>query len=187
MATLVCADPTEEPRRSCYLCRQMRRRSEFTKRIDDRYYNMCKPCVSEIQSVRAKGKQRLPHTDTHRVCYLCRRTKENAGFQRRSNGTYFSACKDCNYHVLGPRRRARKMGAEGSYTRQEWDDLVARHECCPRCKRRWEDIPLSAGQKSPITVDHIIPLERRGSNDISNIQPLCKPCNSQKGNRLEAA
>ena len=42
--------------------------------------------------------------------------------------------------------------------------------CCLRC-----------GQQGQLTVDHIDP---HGSNSVSdNIQPLCGPCNSYKGQR----
>ena len=56
------------------------------------------------------------------------------------------------------------------------------------CSRKWEEIPLLKGKLVPWTADHIVPINpqkggRKGTNDISNIQPLCFSCNSKKGNR----
>ncbi|MBX9348753.1 HNH endonuclease [Chromobacterium vaccinii] len=36
-----------------------------------------------------------------------------------------------------------------------------------------------------LTVDHIKPLSRGGTDDLANLQFLCRPCNSAKGTRLE--
>ncbi len=33
---------------------------------------------------------------------------------------------------------------------------------------------------APLTEDHAVPLSRGGSDDIDNILPACKPCNSAK-------
>jgi hypothetical protein len=131
-----------------------------------------------------RKKHRLQHTLEARTCYLCRRLLAHAHFTRRANGTYFSACKDCNTNVFAHRRRARVLGAPGSFTTAEWTLLLAKHPRCPDCGRRWEDIPLPRGWKSAATRDHIVPLSRGGGNDITNIRPLCYSCNSRKCDKL---
>ena len=69
------------------------------------------------------------------------------------------------------RMRARTYSVEGVWTEAEWQALCERYG--NRC--------LACGSTGPLTVDHIVPLEKGGRNDISNIQPLCRPCNSSKG------
>lgn len=170
---------------TCYRCQTERPLEAFTRRIDARHYNMCRQCVSEILAGRSvdEKRQRLPHTSTERICYLCRRQLPNSSFTRRSTGTYYSACKDCNRNVFAHRRRARMRGAEGSFTTAEWDDLVAQYDRCPMCRRSWIEIPAPPGRDSVITADHIVPISKGGSNFIENIQPLCYSCNSKKGDR----
>lgn len=67
-------------------------------------------------------------------------------------------------------RRARKAGAEGCFTANEWLDL------CERTGNRC----VCCGSTGKLSADHIVPLIKGGSNNIDNIQPLCKPCNSKK-------
>lgn len=75
------------------------------------------------------------------------------------------------------KRRALKAGNGGAFTSQEWRDLKCRYGY--KC--------LSCGLKEPdvlLTADHVIPLSVGGTNEISNIQPLCRSCNSAKFNRV---
>src|SRR6185503_16040822 len=127
---------------------------------DDRHYGMSSHCLSEILTKRSGSKRRLPHTATHRICYLCRRTLPYSEFTQRSNGTFFSACKDCNRHVFAQRRRARLIQSEGEYSVREWLELLARYPGCPGCERNWAVIPLPKGRKTAITADHIIPISK---------------------------
>lgn len=41
------------------------------------------------------------------------------------------------------------------------------------------------GDEVLFTKDHIIPSSRNGSNALFNLQTMCYPCNSLKGNKLE--
>ena len=69
-------------------------------------------------------------------------------------------------------RYGREKGAEGKYTLAQWDTIVNYY--CPSGEC------LSCGKKDKLTRDHVIPLVSGGSNYISNIQPLCRYCNSSK-------
>lgn len=38
---------------------------------------------------------------------------------------------------------------------------------------------------SRLTIDHIIPLDKGGGNELSNLQTLCYRCNQEKGNHIK--
>lgn len=94
----------------------------------------------------------------------------------RARSRRFYANNPDKAHEYINRRRATKKGNGGSYTTQEWEGLCEFYgNVCLCCGIHANDTP--EGKLSP---DHVIPLSRGGSNDISNIQPLCYKCNLQK-------
>ena len=71
-------------------------------------------------------------------------------------------------------RKHMKRANGGSYTLEEWRTMcLLVGGRCVKC-----------GQIADLTVDHIIPVSVGGSNDISNLQPLCMSCNSIKGTEI---
>jgi 5-methylcytosine-specific restriction endonuclease McrA len=75
------------------------------------------------------------------------------------------------------RWRARKFGNGGSHTIGEWETLKAQYNwTCLICGKQEPQIKL--------TEDHIIPLSKGGSDNIENIQPLCKTCNCKKSDKI---
>lgn len=56
----------------------------------------------------------------------------------------------------------------------EWDALCAKYD--NRC--------LACGAKKKLEQDHIVPISKGGSNSISNVQPLCRSCNSKKYTKI---
>ncbi len=77
------------------------------------------------------------------------------------------------YNFYSRLRVYRKTSAEGSHTVQEWNELKKLYNyMCLSCKKIEPEVKLCE--------DHIVPLSKGGNNFISNIQPLCRPCNTSK-------
>jgi len=61
-----------------------------------------------------------------------------------------------------------------THTKQEWEAL--KEKCNHSC--------LYCGSTKSLSKDHIIPLSKKGTDEISNIQPLCQSCNSKKHTKV---
>lgn len=82
-------------------------------------------------------------------------------------------CPSCSVRYARLRERARPTRSERGYN-AEWQRLSKLlrtiQPYCSRCKATKD-----------LTVDHIIPLSAGGSTVESNLQVLCRKCNSSKG------
>lgn len=85
-------------------------------------------------------------------------------------------CRDKQY-VSWLKNKRNRMPKIGGHTWGEWKNLLIQYNyTCPFCQKSEPNISL--------TQDHIIPLSKGGSDNIENIQPLCRSCNSKKHARI---
>lgn len=72
-------------------------------------------------------------------------------------------------------RRAKVAGISGEHvTPEQIEELYGESDgVCPACSKN-----------TKLTVDHIVPIARGGSNSIDNLQLICGRCNSSKGTKI---
>lgn len=148
--------------RECRSCQESKPISDFRPLKGGVYHTrMCKPCLyaqaiscadrPEVKSVRRKRHYR---TNTQKE-------KLNAKTWAKSNPQAKTSHN---------RARQKKLSTLVPLKQSDWEKVLAEQGSkCLRCG-------------SPdITVDHIVPISKGGTNAKGNLQPLCSPCNSQKG------
>lgn len=159
-------------RKKCTCCKQSLDIDCFTrsKALSDGLSIYCRKCKSLQQKAYSKS----------RADYIRSRAKGRKRTRVRDDKTRASdrlrkermqiACPEvlrAKYHKYYATKR--KNG--GSFTAEEWKALCFQYGY--KC--------LKCGQSVELTVDHVVPVSKGGTNDISNIQPLCLSCNSSKG------
>lgn len=129
-----------------------------------------------ILSLRFKG------VDSPRKgCHLTQETKKI--LRKRFSGSKSplwidGRSKDIEYQKFRARLKVhRRRTAEGQFAKVDWERLKKKYNyTCPSCGVN--------DKKSSLTIDHIVPITKGGSNHIHNIQPLCKACNSKKQTKI---
>ena len=90
-------------------------------------------------------------------------------------------CKTCRQQ-RAKTYSARRTAAQGTHTKSQWLQNLSNFVACPTCLRSWSAIPPRPDKRYKFvwTKDHILPLNKGGTDDIANIQPLCYQCNFGK-------
>ncbi len=186
----------------CTKCKEWKDRFRSNKQTRDKLASWCRDCEAELaRKTYAKNperdkentrKYRAEHAEQERQRmkeYNARYYEENKDRVIRRVKVYVQANPEkveqtrksylstpigrANKQAAHHRRRSLKMNAPGNYTATEWQALCS-----------WfGDKCLKCGN-AEITIDHVIPLIKGGSNAIDNLQPLCMSCNSSKRDKI---
>jgi 5-methylcytosine-specific restriction endonuclease McrA len=117
----------------------------------------------------AMRRWRARHPEEHNA-----QTREHYARHRAERSAQSAAYHKANPHVrqaAWERRRARKVGAEGSFSSRDWTELLEFYgHCCAYC----------GSSEIPTHQDHAAPLCRGGDGYIENIRPACPTCNLRK-------
>lgn len=169
--------------KTCSNCKQTKPLSAF-----NRNSNYCRPCSnakSKLWYQNNKSRAKQTHDDfiadnpTYNAVYYEENKEQFIKWQREWYVTnkdrlkpirldYYNTHKQ-QYLEAVHRRRALIENA-GTFTMAEFIALCeACNYICPACH-----------EKAVLTVDHVVPLSKGGSNTIDNIQPLCGKCNRSK-------
>jgi len=168
----------------CRKCGEQKPVSEFWEchRRKDGFQSYCKDCSKtklkkwvndNIDHVRASARSRhQPYTDRQREWHHQNYQLQKDRILARNKAWAKSNPKRIRELSLAGtnRRKVRQLGAEGAHTHEEW--TVLQEWCGHRC--------VCCDERKPLSKDHIVPLIAGGSDYISNIQPLCRECNSSK-------
>jgi 5-methylcytosine-specific restriction endonuclease McrA len=168
----------------CNLCKESKPESEFYASKDTRSGRVqpCKSCtIARSNAWRAANRERLLATkgayyQAHRDQDRAYR-KANADRLREYSRVYSKKYQQtekgrANNQARVARRKLRRSGnPDLPYL---WTELCF----------HFGNVCLCCGNDGPLSVDHVIPLALGGLDHITNLQPLCLPCNIQKNTSI---
>lgn len=165
--------------KACRICNETKPLDQFSKRPkssrNDGYRSDCKACVVKRTSGRDRREYLAAYYLAHPEKYVGQRGPD-AAYHRR-------------YRAENPERI--KAISQRSITKNKAARVVRNHErrAMPMddATRQYVALllagPCSYCLKPAATIDHIVPLVDRGTNDWWNLTGACKRCNSSKGPR----
>ena len=187
---------TKSPLRECSTCKKHLPINAFYRKGDG-LAAQCKNCISEYNRRKIESetpeqkKQKHERTKNWRLARLEEERERSRNYHHQNRArileqkreytknhkeqisvrvkAWRSANRD-RKNITEAVRVQRIRANGGSFTVEEWLALCAHF--FNRC--------LSCGKECALHIDHVIPVSKGGTSDISNLQPLCRSCNSTK-------
>jgi len=176
-----------KPKRSanCDNCAQ-----EFLTAKDDQHFcsTACRLTVQkqkQREATRAFYKELYPDGIKRKVCAWCGETLEVPAKKTLASRKYHEACS-----LVAQRARYRiktvKRQSKTKPSRLAADQVLREYgDKCHICKETI-DLELDRTSRMGLTVDHVIPLSKGGTDEIDNLRPAHWICNNRKSDKLYA-
>lgn len=94
-------------------------------------------------------------------------------------GQMFDRAKGYGKHTACYNELVRRPKTELERRRAKWDRKRPRLAPVVFANDNYRCVECRSPNE--LTVDHIVPISEGGSDDLSNLQTMCRPCNSSKG------
>ena len=120
--------------------------------------SICKKCDVKYVRPASKVKRNKP--------YKWGKVTKN----KKANDAKYRASEKGRITAKNQKYKRRAIIGQGKIKLHEWKSLLAIF--CGKCAYCMED--------GEITIDHITPISKGGTNTIENILPACRSCNSKK-------
>lgn len=192
--------------KACYKCKIPKTADCFSKdrsRVDS-LKPLCKECQKGyVKDNKEKERERLSkHYQKHKeekrryaASYNLLNTKKNKERQKKYRESHGDVKR--RYYRS---HREKMLGQSQRYAKEHPEVIIAsRHKRRGRMSHTkdgtvtagklrklfetWTGICPVCGKTSKPSLDHILPLSKGGTHTLSNLQLMCKPCNSKKGSK----
>ena len=166
----------------CRKCKMEKPAKDFDVniKVSSGYYSTCRECRrAGARAWKARNKDRIREYEAEnydhllQLRYAWQERNRETSLARRRIRSYTP--KERLYNRL--RSHQRRVAKNGTVTPEQVRELEQRQKKCYYCLKPFTD-------KLKATIDHVIPINKGGLHDISNLVLACKSCNSSKSDRL---
>lgn len=145
-------------------------------------WGICSDCrIVNIRRIKAKYKKtEKGKLTTKRWHHSKKFIKNEKKYRAKPKAKHLAVLRTTRYYKRYPEKKKQRDKLYGFRSRGynagyiDWEAVENLDKVCKEC-----------GTIEDLTIDHIRPLSKGGTNDISNLQVLCRRCNATKGNIYE--